>query len=106
MLTEEKLEKLRLAARKDVDLRERIIATERKQDPLKSFCAISTQYGIPLSPMEVISFGEDAYAAMRRSTNGGGENSPLLDGEDDYYELFLAEMKALSPSHLSLSNPV
>ena len=45
--------------------------------------------------MEVISFGEDAYAAMRRSTNGGGENSPLLDGEDDYYELFLAEMKAV-----------
>ena len=94
MLTEEKLEKLRLAARRDAVLCEQIIATEREQEPLKSFCAISTQYGIPLSPMEVISFGEDAYAAMRRSTNGGGENSPLLDGEDDYYELFLAEMKA------------
>ena len=95
MLTEEKLEKLRLAARRDVVLRESIIATEKEQDPLKSFCEISTQYGIPLAPMEVISFGEDAYAAMSRSTNGGGENSPLLDGEDDYYELFLAEMKAL-----------
>lgn len=33
---------------------------------------------------------------MRRSTNGGGENSPLLAGEDDYYELFLSELEALA----------
>ena len=25
---------------------------------------------------------------MKRSTNGGGENSPKLEGEDDFYELF------------------
>ena len=30
---------------------------------------------------------------MRRSTNGGGENSPMLEGEDDYYELFLASLE-------------
>ena len=35
---------------------------------------------------------EEAYAAMRRSTNGGGENSPGLSYEDDYYELFIAEI--------------
>ncbi len=29
---------------------------------------------------------------MKRSTNGGGENSPMLEGEDDYYEMFLAEI--------------
>ena len=34
----------------------------------------------------------DTYAAMRRSTNGGGENSPLLQGEDDLYEMFLIEL--------------
>lgn len=95
MVTEEKLEKLRHAARKDPVLRERLLATEAKKDSLSRFCEISTQYGIELSPMEVISFGEESYAAMRRSTNGGGENSPLLEGEDDYYELFLAEMKAM-----------
>ncbi len=27
---------------------------------------------------------------MKRSTNGGGENSPMLAGEDDFYELFMA----------------
>lgn len=95
MLTEEKLEKLRYAARKDPVLREKLLATEAAGEPLRLFCEISTQYGIALSPMEVISFGEESYAAMRRSTNGGGENSPLLEGEDDYYELFIAEMKAM-----------
>ena len=32
---------------------------------------------------------------MRRATNGGGENSPVLDGEDDYYDLFMSELEAL-----------
>ena len=40
--------------------------------------------------MDLITAGEEAYAAMRRSTNGGGENSPMLEGEDDFYELFFA----------------
>ena len=43
--------------------------------------------------MDIIEYGEYAYAAMKRSTNGGGENSPLLDGEDDAYEMFLFELE-------------
>ena len=42
---------------------------------------------------EVWLSGEEAYAAMRRSTNGGGENSPMLEGEDDFYELFFAGLE-------------
>ena len=34
---------------------------------------------------------------MRRATNGGGENSPLLVGEDDYYELFLEDLAGMVP---------
>ena len=30
---------------------------------------------------------------MKRSTNGGGENSPKLEGEDDFYELFFAGLE-------------
>jgi hypothetical protein len=30
---------------------------------------------------------------MKRSTNGGGENSPMLAGQDDFYELFLAAIE-------------
>ena len=40
--------------------------------------------------MDLITAGEEAYAAMRRITNGGGENSPMLEVEDDLYELFFA----------------
>ena len=37
----------------------------------------------------------DAAEVFRRATNGGGENSPVLDGEDDYYDLFMSELEAL-----------
>ena len=50
---------------------------------------------IELYEMDILSAGEDYYAAMRRSTNGGGENSPLLVGEDDYYELFLEKLTVM-----------
>ena len=43
--------------------------------------------------MDLISAGEDFYAEMRRSTNGGGENSPKLEGEDDFYELLMASLQ-------------
>lgn len=42
------------------------------------------------SNLQKLAKAEEAYAAMRRSTNGGGENSPMLEGEDDLYELFFA----------------
>ena len=28
-----------------------------------------------------------------RSTNGGGENSPMIEAEDDFYELFFANLE-------------
>ena len=43
--------------------------------------------------MDIIALGEEEYAAMKRSTNGGGENSPVLEGQDDYYELFMMELE-------------
>lgn len=42
--------------------------------------------------MDLIDAGEEFHAAMKRSTNGGGENSPKLLGQDDYYEMFIAEL--------------
>ena len=42
---------------------------------------------------DLITAGEEFYATMRRSTNGGGENSPKLEGEDDFYELFFASLE-------------
>ena len=50
---------------------------------------------VDIYDMDLISAGEEFYAAMRRSTNGGGENSPMLEGEDDFYELFFASLESL-----------
>ena len=94
MTIADSLETLRILARRDKDLRDRLLATRSQKDPLKEFCEISTRSGCPLAPMDVLSYGEESYAAMRRSTNGGGENSPLLEWEDDYYELFMAELES------------
>ena len=71
MNTVEILEQLQHDARKDDALRKTLLDTQTA----------------------VVNAGEEFYASMRRSTNGGGENSPLLDGEDDFYELFMAGLK-------------
>ena len=46
-----------------------------------------------VSKMELIAAGEEFHAAMKRSTNGGGENSPMIEAEDDFYELFFANLE-------------
>ena len=51
------------------------------------------ELGYEIYEMELVTAGEEFYAEMKRSTNGGGENSPKLDGEDDFYEMFLASME-------------
>ncbi len=84
--TQETLKKKALA---DRELREKLLATRKSDHPLYDFCRISKEAGLPLYEMDLIEYGESDYAAMRRSTNGGGENSPLLNCEDDAYEMFL-----------------
>ena len=89
----ETLEVLRKKALADDALRQRLLATRNSETPLADFCRISTEPGLPMYEMDLLVYGESSYAAMRRSTNGGGENSPLLQYEDDYYELFLRELE-------------
>ena len=95
MNVEETLEALRRKALHDPALKDALLATKNHPNSLGEFCRISTQAGVELYEMDILSAGEDYYAAMRRSTNGGGENSPLLVGEDDYYELFLEELAVI-----------
>lgn len=66
------------------------MATRLEKDPLTVFCRLCRELGYELYEMDLVSAGEDFYATMRRSTNGGGENSPKLEGEDDFYELLMA----------------
>ena len=90
MTTAEMLEELQEKVRKDPALREKLLASRQEADPLQAFCRVCREAGYEVYPMDIVCAGEEFYAAIRRSTNGGGENSPLLEGEDDFYELFFA----------------
>ena len=84
------LVELQEKAKRDEALKNRLLETKKAEDPLSAFCETCREMGYELYEMDVIVAGEEAYAAMSRSTNGGGENHPMLDGEDDFYELFFA----------------
>jgi hypothetical protein len=87
------LDELQNKALKDRALREKFLATRKADNPISAFCKICREAGYEIYDMDLICAGEDFYATMRRSTNGGGENSPKLEGEDDFYELFLAAIE-------------
>ena len=87
------LEELRCRALRDPELRMKLLDSSGKNEPIESFCGICREYGYELYEMDLICAGEEFYASMKRSTNGGGENSPQLSGQDDFYELFLAGLK-------------
>ena len=86
------LDELARRARREDALAEKLLATRNEEKPVDAFCRVCQEEGYEIYPMDLISAGEDFYAAMRRSTNGGGENSPMLRCEDDYYEMFLSEI--------------
>lgn len=94
MNTVELLDKLQSEAKKDSCLKERLLNTKYEKESLEVFCKICREYGYEIYEMDVICAGEEFHATMKRSTNGGGENSPKLDGEDDFYELFLAGLES------------
>lgn len=89
----DQLERLKKQAHSNPELAKALLATRQQANPVSSFCRIAAQEGCTFSAMDLVAAGEDSYAAMRRSTNGGGENSPLLQGEDDLYEMFLIELE-------------
>lgn len=86
---------LRGLAQKDASVRDRLLATRDADNAEEVFCQMATELGHPLNIAELAFAGEQDYATMRRATNGGGENSPVLLGEDDYYDLFMSELEAM-----------
>ena len=84
------LDELQAKALHDQKIKNRFLDTRHAEEPISAFCQIFRELGYEIYEMELICAGETFHAAMKRSTNGGGENSPMLEGEDDFYELFLA----------------
>lgn len=103
MTTLEILDRLQGDALKDGELRKKLLATRLEKDPLTVFCRLCRELGYELYEMDLVSAGEDFYATMRRSTNGGGENSPKLEGEDDFYELLMAKPGGSRESRIELA---
>ena len=89
----EMLDELKQKAFRDPLLREELLETRKDKQPLSAFCKRCRELGYEVYDMDLINAGEEFYATMRRSTNGGGENSPMLEGEDDFYELFFAGLE-------------
>lgn len=87
------LEELQAKALHDDALRQELLETRKDEKPLAAFCRKCQELGYPLYEMDLLTAGEEFHAAMKRSTNGGGENSPMLAGEDDYYELFFSALE-------------
>ena len=87
------LDELQNRALKEPELKERLKNTKKEKEPLSAFCRVCQELGYEIYEMDLITAGEEFYATMRRSTNGGGENSPKLAGEDDFYELFFASLE-------------
>lgn len=88
------LDELQHKANQNPEWKERFLRSREADDPLSAFCLVCRELGYEIYEMDLINAGEDFYATMRRSTNGGGENSPKLEGEDDFYELFFAGLEA------------
>ena len=93
MSVTEILDLVKLRAKEDEAFRLALLQTAKMEKPVTEFCKICTEHGFELSAFELVTAGEDAYAAMKRSTNGGGENSPLLEEADDLYGMFLLELE-------------
>ena len=87
------LDEIQHRALKEKELKGKILATRGMEDPLAAFCEICREYGYEIYEMDVICAGEEFHAAMKRSTNGGGENSPKLAHEDDFYEMLLVSLE-------------
>lgn len=87
------LDELQNRALREPDVREKLLSTKSERDPLSAFCRVCRELGYEIYEMELVCAGEEFHAAMKRSTNGGGENSPMIAGEDDFYELFMANLE-------------
>ncbi len=79
----------------DKGFKKRLLAAYQSDRPIINFCRECNAAGIEIYPMDIIDADESTYAAMRRSTNGGGENSPHLTWEEDIFGSLIGELERL-----------
>lgn len=87
------LEKLLKNARKDENLKDKLLATEKSADPMGEFCKICQKYGYSITVGEIIELGQNLNDSKMRSVNGGGAWE--IEGWDDAFEDFMAQLRWL-----------
>ena len=70
MAIAEMLDELKQKALHDPKLKEALLATRKEDQPFAAFCRKCRELGYEIYEMDLITAGEEAYAAMRRSTAG------------------------------------
>ena len=95
MMITEMLDRLLDMAKHDAGLKEKLLKTRQSDNPVADFCNIATEMGLSMAVMDIVNQGEEFYAEIKRSTNGGGENSPDLDYQNDEYSIFMMRLKDL-----------
>ena len=88
----DKLEILLEKANAEEGLKKRLLDTRNAKDQLSEFCRIAQESGVDISVMDIVNQGEEFYAEIKRSTNGGGENSPDLEFQNDEYSIFMMRL--------------
>ena len=95
MQLEVMFDKILKKAGEDPAFKDRLLDSSKSDHALVSFCKECNAVDIPLYPMDLADADESVYAAMRRSTNGGGENSPHLNWEEEIFGALVDELKKL-----------
>ena len=93
MMITDMLDKLLDMAKENPELKQALLRTRESDNPIADFCKIATDKGLPMTVMDIINQGEEFYAEIKRSTNGGGENSPDLDYQNDEYSIFMMRLQ-------------
>lgn len=92
---EQELIMLTEKAKNDKILRDKLLNTQNSEDSLKTFCEICEELGFKnITIYGMLTAGEEFCAAMLRSVNGGGVESP--EAWDDYYERIMIELKHMN----------
>lgn len=86
----EMLDQMLTLARKNPDVRSRLLDTRKAQEPMLAFCEEAARLGYSFTPGELIAAGEEYSCNQLKSTNGGGVNP--YDYYDDLYDNFFTSL--------------
>ena len=89
-MIELELERLLKNTKADGALKSALLKTRESENPVEDFCAFCQSKGYDITAGERFTVGMTASDAKLRSVNGGGVNA--IDGWDDAYEQFFAEL--------------